>query len=212
MGDVRGLALATADAIHALLRDPGLAPAWDGASALPRFLVRGLAGHLGAQVFNIERVLAEPPGAGEVLAVETHYARAAWIGADLDDPVNVSVRDEGERLAAGGQAALAADVGAAVQRLRAALPAEPDDRVVLIPWSGRRLRLDDFLVTRLLEMVVHADDLAASAPVAAPELPGAATDLVLGLLTRLAARRHGHAAVLRALARPERAAGPITAI
>jgi hypothetical protein len=212
MGDLRVLTLETVDAVHAVLRDPGLRPSWDDASALPRFPVRGLAGHLAAQVLDIERVLAEPVGDGPVLTVVDHYAQAAWIGADLDDPVNVAVRDAGERLAAGGPDALAADVGAAAGRLRVALPAEPPDRVVRIPWTGRRLRLEGFLLTRLLEMVVHADDLAASAPVAAAGLPGAASEMVLGLLTRLAARRHGSAAVLRALARPERADGPIVAI
>lgn len=72
--------------------------------------------------------------------------------------------------------------------------------------------LDDFLLTRLLEMVVHSDDLASSARVATPEIPHAATEVVLGLLTRIAARRHGSTAVLRVFARPERAAGSITAI
>jgi hypothetical protein len=212
MVDVRGLTLETVDAVLVLLRDPALGPVWDDDSALPRLTVRGLAGHLGAQAFNIERALAEPPGDGPVLSVEAHYERATWIGADLDEPVNVSVRDEGERLAEGGREALAEEVAAAAARLRVALPAEPEDRVVRLPWTGRRLLLDDLLLTRLLEMVVHADDLAASAPVAAPELPGAATELVLGLLTRLAARRHGSTAVLRAFTRPERATGPVTAI
>lgn len=210
--DPRGLALDTVDAVHRLLGDPGLGPSWHEPSALPKFSVGGLAGHLAAQVFNIEAVLAEPPGVGPVLPVLEHYGRAAWIGADLDDPVNVSVRESGERLARGGPVALAGEVAAAGARLRAALPAEPADRIVRIPWTGRRLTLDDFLLTRLLEMVVHGDDLAVSAPVAAPGFPDAAVAEVLALLTRLAAARHGSVAVLRALARPERADAPVAAI
>ncbi|WFE60219.1 maleylpyruvate isomerase N-terminal domain-containing protein [Micromonospora sp. WMMD712] len=212
MVDLRALTLDTADVVHALLGDPHLAPAWHHPSALPRLSVGGLAGHLAAQVFNIEVVLGEPAGGGPVLSVLEHYARATWIGAGLDEPVNVTVRQAGERLASGGPEALAADVAAACARLRAALPGEPAERIVRIPWTGRRLRLDDFLLTRMLEMAVHGDDLAASAPVATPEYPDAAMAAVLGLLTRLAARRHGPAAVLRAFSRPERASGPIAAI
>jgi len=114
----RGLTLEAVDAVHTVLRDPGLRPCWDDDSALPRFPVRGLAGHLAAQVFNVERVLGEPPGDGLVLSIVEHYQRAVWIGADLDDPVNVTVREEGERLAAGGPDALAAAVGAAVTLAR----------------------------------------------------------------------------------------------
>lgn len=212
MDDLRGLALATADAVPVLLRDPRLAEAWDEASALPKFSVRGLAGHLAAQVFNIELVLAEPEGSGPVLSVVEHYGRAAWIGASPDALVNVAVRDAGERLASGTPGALAADVAAAVARLPVALAAESADRVVRIPWTGWLLGLDDFLLTRMVEMVVHGDDLVASAPVAPPPIPAAATELVLGLLMRLAVRRHGPASVLRAFTRPERADASITAI
>ena len=212
MVDLRGLTLDTADAVHLLLTDPNLRPSWHEASALPRFTVGGLAGHLAAQVFNIEVVLGEPSGAGPVLSVLEHYERAAWIGADLDDPVNVTVRQAGERHALDGPDALAGKVAAACARLRGTLPGEPADRIVRIPWAGRRLRLDDFLLTRLLEMVVHGDDLAVSAPVAAPGYPDDAVAVVLRLLTRLAAHRHGPMAVLRAFSRPERAVGAITAI
>jgi hypothetical protein len=212
MDDVRGLTLATADAVQALLGDPQVAAVWDKASALPRLSVRGLAGHIASQVFSIELVLAERDDSGPVLSVAEHYGKAARIGADLDAAVNVAVRDSGERLACGTPAQLAAEVAAAAARLRVVLAAEPTDRVVRIPWTGWRLRLDDFLLTRMVEMVVHGDDLVASAAVAPPPIPVAATELVLGLLMRLAVRRHGPAAVLRAFTRPERADASITAI
>lgn len=107
MADLRDLTFDTADAVHALLRDSELRRSWDGESVLPSFSVRGLAGHLAAQVFHIERVLAEPDGDGPVLPVVEHYAQAPWIGADLDNPVNVSVREGSEKIAADGQDALA---------------------------------------------------------------------------------------------------------
>jgi hypothetical protein len=81
-----------------------------------------------------------------------------------------------------------------------------------MPWTGWSLRLDDFLTTRLMEIAVHSDDLAVSVGVPAPELPLAALDPVVVLLSRLALRRHGQAALLRALSRAERAPTTIAAL
>jgi hypothetical protein len=81
-----------------------------------------------------------------------------------------------------------------------------------MPWVGWALTLDDFLTTRTMELAVHMDDLAVSVGLAAPGLPDDAFDPVLMLLSRLAARRHGQAALLRALARAERAPAAINAI
>jgi len=77
------------------------------------------------------------------------------------------------------------------------------------PWS---LRLDDLLITRMMELAVHADDLAVSVGIPTPELPRSAVDTVVDLLSRLAVRRHGATAVLRALSRAERAPATIAAI
>jgi len=81
-----------------------------------------------------------------------------------------------------------------------------------MPWVGWALTLDDFLTTRTMELAVHLDDLAVSVGHPAPDLPDAAFEPVLTLLARLAARRHGQAAMLRALARSERAPAAINAI
>ena len=76
------------------------------------------------------------------------------------------------------------------------------------PWA---LRLDDFLTTRMMEIAVHSDDLACSAGVPTPQLPDAVLDPVFALLSRLAARRHGAPALLRALTRAERAPATVAA-
>jgi hypothetical protein len=83
--------------------------------------------------------------------------------------------------------------------------------VVLIPWQGWALTLDDFLVTRTMEIVVHSDDLAASLEIESPRLPEQVLEPVLTLLTRLAVRRHGQRAVVTALSRSERAPATISA-
>ncbi len=75
---------------------------------------------------------------------------------------------------------------------------------VLIPWQGWALCRDDFLLTRMLEIVVHAGDLALSAGVRTPEFPAEVFAPVRDLLVRLAVKRHGQSAVISALARSER--------
>jgi hypothetical protein len=67
--------------------------------------------------------------------------------------------------------------------------------------------LSDYLVTRLVEMVVHLDDLAHSIGEDLPAPPGAAIDLTLATLFEMAVARNGPDAMMRALSRTERVAG-----
>jgi hypothetical protein len=62
-----------------------------------------------------------------------------------------------------------------------------------------------------MEISVHSDDVAASLGIEAPSLPDAVLGPVLGLLTRLAVRRHGQSAVVAAFSRAERAPARINA-
>jgi hypothetical protein len=176
--------------------------------------VGALASHLGRQVLLTPVLLAADPPAEAPVPLLDHYLRSPWIGTPLDEPVNVRVREGSESAASGGAAALAQQVKAAAHELRALLAGVPSDRVIAIPWAGWAMTLDDYLSTRLLEIVVHCDDLAASPglTVDPPKLPDQALDATLVTLVRIAARRHGAVPVLRALSRKERAPGSIAAI
>lgn len=207
---IRDAYLTAARSAASLLSEPALAAGWHAPSALAEFTVSGLAGHLAYQVFSAESVLADSSNA-EPIELLDHYARAAWVDAPLDGDVNAGIRERGEQTAAGGPGALAAQVGAAVESLAELIAAQPDDRVVDLAWTGWALRLDDFLVTRMMEIAVHSDDLAVSVDVPTPVLPDDVMAPVLALLARLAARRHGQPAVLRALTRVERAPASIAA-
>jgi hypothetical protein len=66
------------------------------------------------------------------------------------------------------------------------------------------LAIDDYLATRVVELVVHADDLAVSLGVDPPPPPPAAARLAEHVLLDIARHRHGDTALLRALARRER--------
>lgn len=203
--------LQAADAAVALLGEPAVEQAWGQPSALDGMTVGGLAAHLARQVLRVPPVIDAPAPDGEVVTVLAHYASSAWVDADLDDEINVQIRQDAEQDSAGGAAGVLAATVAAVERLRTALPAEPADRAVNLPWTSWALSLDDFLVTRLVEITVHCDDLAVSVGVAPPALPAGVLDPVLDVLTRLSVRRHGPTAVLRALSRAERAPTTITA-
>jgi hypothetical protein len=194
-----------------LLREPAVAASWDQPSALAEFSVRGLAGHLARQIHVTGDLLAAEQPAGECVPLLEHYGRSRWVGASLDDESSVIARRGGEAAAAAGPAELARHTESALAELRATLPAQSADRRVAPPGGSWLLTLPDFLATRLVEFVVHADDLAVSLGIPGPAMPPEATDTVLVLLTRLAAQRHGPIPVLRALSRSERAPATIAA-
>ncbi|MDI1466007.1 maleylpyruvate isomerase N-terminal domain-containing protein [Catellatospora sp. KI3] len=211
MTPMRTAFLSAARSAAALLADPAVAKAWSGPSALTGFTVGGLAEHLGSQVLSLPKLLADPPGDGAVIGVLDHYAKARWVGADLDATVNVAIRRTGEQAAAEGAAALVERVDELVRRLPELLAGAPADCHVSPPAGPWRLRLDDYLLTRLMEITVHSDDLACGLDIPTPELPAEVTEPVLALLSALAVRRHGTTAVLRALSRSERAPATISA-
>jgi hypothetical protein len=195
-----------------LLGAPEVADVWEEPSALAEMTVGALAGHLAYQIFSVGTALEEPASEVAPIPLLEHYARAAWLGAPLDSDVNVGIRTRGESIASGGPESLSERASAAVAEQRTKLAGRSGDQSVFMPQTGWALSLDDFLTTRMLELAVHLDDLAVSVGLATRELPDAAFDPVLILLARLAARRHGQAALLRALARAERAPTAINAI
>jgi hypothetical protein len=208
---VRQAYLDAASAAADLLSAPAVARGWSQPSALEKMSVGGLAAHLGFQVINVPVALAQEVPDEAPIGLLDHYARVAWLGAELDSEANSGIRAGSEEQAAAGAGALVTRVREEAGRLRSRLAAEPSDRVVRLPWTGWSLSLDDLLVTRMMEIAVHSDDLAVSVGVDPPHLPDAVLDPVLDLLTRLSARRHGATAVLRALSRSERAPTSISA-
>lgn len=203
--------LATARSAAGLLRDPAVAAGWDTPSALPEFGVAGLAGHLAYQVLAVPDFLAGPVPTEETIDILEHYNRVQWIDAELDDEINRRIRDGGYHVAAAGPTHLADRLDAVIAVLTETLPTEPARPVRISLWGPWSLMLDDMLVTRMMELAVHSDDLAVSVNIPTPALPARAVETVVDLLSRLALRRHGPTAVLRALSRAERAPTTITA-
>lgn len=208
--------LAAADAAAGLVGSAEAAGQWGRASALEGFTVGGLAAHLGWQVQSARWALASPrpePGAPVTPLLE-HYERTAWIGAGVDAAVNVGIRDAGEeraRVGAEEQAALTRQARAECADVLGADGFGPST-VIAMPWvAGRAMTARDLLTTRLMELLVHGDDLAVSLGVETPAYPSSAFETVNDLLVRVSAARNGSLAVLRALSRAERAPASIAA-
>ena len=194
--------IAAAAALDLIKRDE-VGDQWLMPSVLPKMSVGALACHLGRQVVRAAELL---PAATDVLpleSVDAHYHRAAWVtSTSPDDPPNDRSADDAE--AALGAAALCDRSSAALDAVKRMLAAGTAQDVVPIPWQGWSLRRDDFLLTRMTEIVVHADDLALSVGVRTPEFPDEVFGPVRDLLVRLAAVRHGQSAVISTLTRSER--------
>lgn len=192
-----------------LARRPEVAAHWAEESACAGMTVGGLAHHLVSQLTNTVRLLAAEPRDDAPIPLLEHYERAAWVTADLDDDVNVRIREGADQDASGGPDALPPLVDDALADLPDVLARSAD--AVWIPWQGWSLSTADYLTTRMMEMVVHSDDLAASVDVPTPEFSEAVLAPVLTLLTGVAARRHGQVALVRTLSRPQRAPDSVSA-
>ncbi|GAA4608387.1 hypothetical protein BJY16_006816 [Actinoplanes octamycinicus] len=208
---VREVYLESAAITATLLAHPTVVARWEAPSSLARLRVGGLTAHLAGQITQVPPVL-DAPAVDERLSLTEHFARSTWLDGDLDSEVNNYIRRAAEEQAAAGAAPLLDAVAVALADLRKRLPAEPPDRVIQLPWGPWSLSLDDYLVTRLLELAVHCDDLATSLGVPTPAFPRTWFDTVISVLCGLATERHGQTALLRALSRAERAPRTITAL
>lgn len=186
---------------------------WLEESSCAGMSVGGLAHHLVQQAGNTVRLLEMEPVAEPPIPLLEHYVRAAWVEAGPDEEVNVTIREGADAAAATGPDDVIAHGTAALERLPALLRDHhrriPDQ--VRIPWQGWSLTTSDFLVTRAMEIVVHADDLASSVGLETPDFPDDVLADVLALLSAVAVRRHGQVALVRALSRPQRAPEDVSA-
>ncbi|MEU1249212.1 maleylpyruvate isomerase N-terminal domain-containing protein [Micromonospora arida] len=207
---IRSAFLDAAETATALLRNPILAKQWSSPSALPDFSTGGLARHLANQVTKTVTLLAAPPGESAI-SVLSHFTRNAWVTSGVDGADNIDIRRRSEQTAAATTPRELADaVDTALISLGVTVAAQPPDRIVdLGDWG---LTVDDFLLTRVMELVVHTDDLAVSLGLPTPSMPQTATEATIQLLCSLAAWRHGSLNVIRTLARQERAPTSISAL
>ena len=203
--------LAAVDLTWELAITPQVRDAWAQESSCAGMTVGGLTHHLLNQAGHTAKGLAADPRPDRPIPLLAHYESAAWVRADPDDEVNVGIREADNEQALAGPEAVLADARKGIDGLPDLLTRPRDPDTIYIPWQGWALRTEDFLTTRMMEMVVHGDDLASSVGLDTPTYPEGVIAPVLGLLTGVAVRRHGQAAVVRALSRPQRAPAVVSA-
>jgi mycothiol maleylpyruvate isomerase-like protein len=203
--------LAAVDLSWELASAPEVRDAWALESACAGMTVGGLTHHLLNQATNTARGLEAAPGDVAPIRLLEHYSRAAWVRSAPDDEVNVAIRDGDNERALLGPGMVLAKARESIDALPGLLAAPRDPDVIFIPWQGWALTTTDFLTTRMMELVVHGDDLAASVDLATTTYPDDVIEPVLGLLTGVAVQRLGQTAVVRGLSRPQRAPRSISA-
>ncbi|WP_314175727.1 maleylpyruvate isomerase family mycothiol-dependent enzyme [Streptomyces winkii] len=135
-------------AAHALTAEQCARP-----SGLPGWDVHRLLVHIALQIDAVPRHLAGPESKAAAPEADlTAWALSTRTGAaELDR----ETREEAERATAGG----AARIDEAVAQLEPVLESAVRGDL-LIPHGAGAMRMLDFTVTRLVELVVHSDDLA----------------------------------------------------
>ena len=175
---------------------------WRDASALAKWSIGGLAGHLARTAHTVEEYLDGGPAAPDAaLRGPAEYYLAVLTPNDLDSDVHVAIRNRGDRAAAAGRDALIDSLDGCIARLHDRLAAELRDRTLTV-FGGNAMTLDDYLSTRIVEIVIHVDDLCVSIGRTTPAVPGIGD--AIATLVATSGLRHGDLAVLRGLARRER--------
>jgi hypothetical protein len=200
-----------AGALADLVAAPEVAAAWDSESALPGFTVGGVVRHLVSQPeCAVEFLGIQPvPSHAETVSLAGLYERTDWFLAPVAAAENTSIVEDFNAMAAGRQEHSLS----ILERARAELPdaVAAAGPTTYVPWQDCCVATDDFLAVRLMEVVVHADDLAASVGLPTPAFDDEALHPALALLAALGARRHGQDRLVRALSRTERGEGSVSA-
>jgi hypothetical protein len=210
-GEVDGY-LGAVDWVRGILGRAELVAVWNEPSVVARYSIGGMAAHAVHGVVWLEQLLtdAEPAGLRPVRVGD-------FFGLNrLDDVVDVEACEDAFSASLRAAAEGFARTGAAT--VRAALTSSRDQLVGLLDqaaaWravavirvSGAQVPLCDYLRTRVLELVVHGDDLVCSVPgLAAPDPPPGSMEICLAVCLELAQSRVGGLDVLRGFTRSERA-------
>ena len=198
---VRDLVTEAVDAASALIARDEVRVRWDEPSALAGMTVGALSAHLvraaGSVLAYLDRTDPEVRPDSALLTPVTYFHAA------IDSPIHERIRDVSATESKAGPAEVAARCVQVARSMRIRLAEEPSDRLVAA-LGGRMLTLDDFCRTRLIEVLLHLDDLAVSVGVACPDTDEQGRAIVIDVLVGIARTVHGDWDVLRALAREER--------
>ncbi|HSS09662.1 MAG TPA: maleylpyruvate isomerase N-terminal domain-containing protein [Acidimicrobiales bacterium] len=198
--DVVTVFLAGAQIVAQAIADPAVAQAWDRPSVLEDQLVSSLAGHLArGGVWVVADYLDRGRPSGPVDFDSTGEYFASCLDTASED-THQGIRDRGAAVAAVGQEELVRQLNERLHLLEPRLRSlDAADLVAVV--AGKVMRVGDYLVTRVVEQVVHLDDLARSIGREPWPYPLTGQDLVIEVGVDIARRRSGRASLLRALYR-----------
>lgn len=198
---VRALVIKAVEAAAELINRPSVGVAWDEPSALEGMTVGGLAAHLvraaGATIAYLDRTPADAEPEGDLLTPVTYFHAA------VDSPIHEQIKQVSADESAVGHTAMATRCSDLAEHLRQRLVDEPAERLIGA-LGGRMLTLDDFCRTRLIEILLHVDDLAVSVGEPRPATDPEGVAIVIDIIEGIARFRHGDWEVIYALARSER--------
>jgi Mycothiol maleylpyruvate isomerase N-terminal domain len=203
---VRESFLSSAAEARGLIAAREVAAQWHAPSALELLEVGAVAGHLARAAFVVAGYLdttdPESTRDAELLTADAYFERIIEAASENAD-AHAAIRARSAQEAAAGQEALVARLDATLHDLDQRFASEPEARAVRVA-GGIVMPLDEYLVTRMVELVVHTDDLAASVGLETPEFDALTMACVIGCMLAMVRSRHGDIAVVRSFARRER--------
>ncbi|MBL1096020.1 maleylpyruvate isomerase family mycothiol-dependent enzyme [Streptomyces coffeae] len=146
---------------------------------------RELLTHVAATVDSVARLLAAPAPPAQEAGVNDYAAAVASFAGAVDERTRAAARDTDPRVL----------LERAEVRFTETAAAAPGDRLLAVPVGA--MRLDDYLVTRCVELVVHSDDLAAATGTPVPYDRQAMAAAVRMLADALAAKAPGGSVEVR---------------
>ncbi|MHA6761124.1 sterol carrier family protein [Streptacidiphilus sp. PAMC 29251] len=183
-------------AVHTLCTDPAAEALLAAPTRLGAWRVRELVAHLGTVFDAVSRKAGLDGGAGEPLTL------TGWATATRTQAADIAAVAAGEAAAdqrfGGTPDQVAAAVDAAVDGMLRTLADAPDFAPGLrVPTRFGPMLFTDYLVTRVLETVVHGDDLAAALGTELPHDRQALAATTRLLADTLAAQAPGGSVELR---------------
>jgi hypothetical protein len=204
--------VAAVDWLRGILQRDELALVWGEPSVVARYTVGGLAAHAVHGVVWLEQLLTdvEPVGLRPVSVGEFYGLNRVPDAADAEsaeDAFSASLRAAAEGFARTGTSMVRAALTTSRDQLVGLLDQAAATRAVaVIRVSRAQVPLRDYLRTRVLELVVHGDDLVCSVPgLVAPGPPPASLEVSLAVCMELTQARVGGVEALRGFTRSERA-------
>jgi hypothetical protein len=206
----RNVFFEAASSVADLIASAEVGSHWAERSCVEGFTVGGLAGHIVRSIQTMVDLLERPLSEGaRVVTAAEFFGVNKPKGPVLDDPIARFMVHDGEYRAGFGQPAVVETFCEIVRRAEEVLgdlTATTIIPTIRIPDGITCLGI--YLTTRVVELVIHGDDLASSVGIDW-QPPFTAGALAIGMLVQIASEQHGAVEVLRVLARTERAASAV---